>query len=41
MDAKIKTLVIILMAVTFLSIGISYLQYAGLGNILTNMSPSP
>jgi hypothetical protein len=38
MDQKAKTLVIILLAVTFLSIGIAYIQYLGLGDVLKVMS---
>jgi hypothetical protein len=41
MDAKIKMLVMVLVAVTFLSIGISYAQYLGLGGILAGMSTGP
>ncbi len=41
MDTKIKMLVLVLLAVTFLSIGISYVQYAGLGGILAGMSVAP
>ncbi|MFX0100273.1 MAG: hypothetical protein ACFFCS_11880 [Candidatus Hodarchaeota archaeon] len=32
MDQKVKTFVIILIAVTLLSLGISYLQYLDLGD---------
>nr|MDO8084651.1 hypothetical protein [Candidatus Sigynarchaeum springense] len=41
MDTKIKMLVLVLLAVTFLSIGISYMQYASLGGVLAGMSSSP
>ncbi len=41
MDAKIKMLVIVLLAMTFLSIGISYLQYTRLGEVLAGMSTGP
>ncbi len=41
MDTKIKMLVMVLVAVTFLSIGISYTQYVGLGGILAGMSVGP
>ena len=41
MDSKIKMLLIVLVAVTFLSIGISYVQYAGLGGVLAGMSVGP
>ena len=41
MDTKIKMLVMVLVAVTFLSIGISYVQYASLGGVLAGMSIGP
>ncbi len=41
MDTKIKMLVIVLVAVTFLSIGISLVQYEKLGGILSDMSVAP
>jgi hypothetical protein len=41
MEAKIKMLVMLLLAVTLLSIGISYVQYAGLGSVLAGMSTAP
>jgi hypothetical protein len=41
MEAKIKMLVMVLVAVTLLSIGISYVQYASLGGVLAGMSVTP
>lgn len=41
MDTKIKMLVMVLLAVTLLSIGISYVQYASLGSVLAGMSVAP
>ncbi len=41
MDTKIKMLVIVLVAVTLLSIGISYVQYESLGGVLARMSANP
>lgn len=41
MDAKIKMLIIVLVAVTFLSIGISYVQYESLGGVLEGMGAVP
>ncbi len=41
MDVKIKMLVLVIIGVTFLSIGISYLQYVSAGTVLANMSVKP
>lgn len=41
MDAKIKMLMMVLLAVTLLSIGISYTQYSGLGSVLAGMGVGP
>ena len=41
MDHKVKSLVIILLAVTFLSIGISLAQYLELDELLRLMSAKP
>jgi hypothetical protein len=41
MDQKIKMLVMLVVAVTFLSIGISYFQYASAGALLASMSVTP
>ncbi|HME55696.1 MAG TPA: hypothetical protein VKM55_26050 [Candidatus Lokiarchaeia archaeon] len=41
MDQKIKMLVVLVIAVTFLSIGISFLQYASMTSVLASMSLSP
>lgn len=38
MDQKVKTLVIILIAVTLLSLGISYLQFLDMGDTLEYIS---
>jgi hypothetical protein len=38
MDTKVKALVAILIAVTFLSLGIAYAQYGGLAAVLAHMS---
>ncbi len=41
MDLKTKALVVLLVSITFLSLGISYLQYIGLDGILSGMSTNP
>ena len=41
MDTRVKTFIVILLAVTFLSIGIAYLQHLGLDNVLDSMSAAP
>ena len=41
MDQKVKMLVILVIAVTFLSIGLSYLQYVNAASVLAKMSLGP
>lgn len=41
MDQKIKMLVVFVIAITFLSIGISFLQYSSSVSVLASMSLGP
>lgn len=41
MDTKVKTLITLLVAVTFVSIGIAYWQHLGLDGVLGAMGAAP